>query len=73
MKYDESMKVGDLIRVRKSVVGDYELGIILDVKLDTTSGFAQRYHVKYFSFETNKEDTQWANHVEVLSKSHEGG
>ncbi len=73
MKYDKSIKMGDLIRVRKSVVGDYEIGIVLEVILDTTYEFVKRYHVKYFSFEKNKEDTQWANHIEVLSKSNEDG
>ena len=72
MSYDKNIKRGDYVRVRRSVVGEWETGIDLEVTLDTNYESIERYHVKYYSFLKNKEDVQWANHVEVLS-SHESG
>ena len=67
MKFDRNMKKGDLVRVRKSLVEAPELGIILKIWLDTTYEDIKRYHVKYFSISSGRNETQWANHVEVVS------
>ncbi len=70
MKYDENMKKGDLVRVCKSAVrGDYDFGIVLEIRRDTTYEDVERYHVKYWSFNNSKYDSQWANHVEVISST----
>jgi hypothetical protein len=69
--YDKLIKVGDLVSVRRSLVGDLDRGIVLDIYLDTTYDNIKRYHVKYFSLISGKEQVQWANHVEVISKAHE--
>ena len=61
------MKKGDLVRIRKSAIGDYEIGIVLEIRKDTTYEDIERYHVRYWSLDNNKYDTQWANHVEVIS------
>ena len=71
MKFDRKMKKGDLVRVRKSLVEAAELGIILKIWLDTTYEDIKRYHVKYFSFSSGRHETQWANHVEVVSSCEE--
>jgi len=69
MNYDENMKKGDLVRIRKSAIGDYEIGIVLEIRKDTTYEDIERYHVRYWSLDNNKYDTQWANHVEVISST----
>ncbi len=67
MKFDRNMKKGDLVRVRRSLVEEPELGIILKIWMDTTYEDIERYHVKYFSFKSGRNEVQWANHVEVVS------
>ena len=70
MNWDKSMKVGDLVKVTRSAVrGDYEEGIVLEIKKDTTYENVERYYVKYYSFKKGREETQWANHVEVVSRA----
>ena len=73
MKYDENMKVGDLVKVRRSIQL-YQTGILLNITLDKTymnnkikAKNVERYFVHYFCAETGKEECQWANHVEVIS------
>ena len=74
MKYDENMKVGDLVKVRRSIREKPQTGIVLNITLDKTymnnkikAKNVERYFVHYFCAETGKEECQWANHVEVIS------
>ena len=74
MKYDENMKVGDLVKVRRSIREKPQTGIVLNITLDKTymnnkikAKNVERYHVHYFCAETGKKECQWANHVEVIS------
>ena len=68
MKFDKTMKRGDLVKVRKGIVSEPELGIVLKIWMDTTYEDIERYHVKYFSFRSGRHEVQWANHVEVISR-----
>ena len=67
MDYDENMKVGDLVKVRRGASRGPDHGIVLNITRDRTYKDIERYHVHYFSSEKGRKETQWANHIEVIS------
>ena len=67
MDYDENMKVGDFVKVRRGASRTDDYGIVLSITQDKTYKDIERYHVHYFSSEKGKRDSQWANHIEVIS------
>tara|TARA_R110000851_G_scaffold236991_7_gene389794 strand:- start:9774 stop:9986 length:213 start_codon:yes stop_codon:yes gene_type:complete len=70
MNYDKDMKVGDLVKVTlSSVRGEYDNGIVLGIIKDNTYKDIDRYYVQYYSFGKACHQSQWANHVKVVSKA----
>ena len=67
MDYDENMKVGDFVKVRRGASRGPDYGIVLSITRDRVYKDIERYHVHYFSSRKGTTKSQWANHIEVIS------